>query len=228
MSQECTDIEAVDNQISYFNLRPKDMVKEAALMAKPLRDVIEQQQLFTMMNGKKYVNVEGWQTLGNMLGILPRDKKVIEHPDGSFEAYVDLVNYKTGLVVGGGSALCGMDEKRWSKADRYARRSMAITRATGKAYRLSFSWIMTMSGYQPTPTEEMPGEMIERADKTVPHLYEATDLQKIALAKYAKEFGIAQKQELIELSGAMAGIPMVALKAEIKKYLETYAGDCEI
>ena len=32
---------------------------------------------------------------------------------------------------------------------------MAITRATGKAFRLSFSWIMKLAGFQPTPAEEM-------------------------------------------------------------------------
>jgi ABC-type proline/glycine betaine transport system substrate-binding protein len=32
---------------------------------------------------------------------------------------------------------------------------MAITRATGKAYRLGLSWIVTLAGYQPTPAEEM-------------------------------------------------------------------------
>ena len=33
---------------------------------------------------------------------------------------------------------------------------MAQTRATGKACRLAFSWIMALAGYEPTPAEEMP------------------------------------------------------------------------
>ncbi|MBK8185727.1 MAG: hypothetical protein IPK63_23660 [Candidatus Competibacteraceae bacterium] len=33
---------------------------------------------------------------------------------------------------------------------------MAQTRATGKACRLAFSWIMSLAGYEPTPAEEMP------------------------------------------------------------------------
>jgi hypothetical protein len=32
---------------------------------------------------------------------------------------------------------------------------MAQTRATGKACRLAFSWIMSLAGYEPTPAEEM-------------------------------------------------------------------------
>jgi hypothetical protein len=33
---------------------------------------------------------------------------------------------------------------------------MAQTRATGKACRLAFSWIMSLAGYEPTPAEEIP------------------------------------------------------------------------
>jgi hypothetical protein len=56
-----------------------------------------------------------------------------------------------------------MDERTWSQRDAYARRSMAITRATGKAFRLGFSWIMTLAGYEPTPWEEMPAEITNPA-----------------------------------------------------------------
>jgi hypothetical protein len=38
---------------------------------------------------------------------------------------------------------------------------MAITRATGKAYRLGLSWIVTLAGYSPTPYEEMDGIVVD-------------------------------------------------------------------
>jgi hypothetical protein len=34
---------------------------------------------------------------------------------------------------------------------------MAITRATAKACRIAFSWVMALSGYETTPAEEMDG-----------------------------------------------------------------------
>ena len=49
-------------------------------------------------------------------------------------------------------------ERRWNNADEYAVRSMAVTRATGKACRLSFSPIMALAGKATTPAEEMPEE----------------------------------------------------------------------
>ena len=211
---------------SFNQLAPKEKMHQAGEIATILNDVIEKQKLFTMIQGRKYVNVEGWTTMGSLIHVLPRESKVTKFEDGSFEAYVELIN-GNGVVVGGGSALVGMDEKTWANRPEYARRSMAITRATGKAYRLAYSWVMSMADYEVTPLEEMPSELIDVKPKQEPLLYEATDDQKKTLAKYAKDFGIAQKEQLIELSGAMAKIPMVALKAEIKKYLETYVGGVE-
>ena len=110
--------------------------------------------------------------------------------DGSYEAKVDLILIATGKVIGGASALCGMDEKRWVKADRYARRSMAITRATGKAYRLAFAWIVAMAGYEPTNAEEMPFEPQKPPQSKTNHHglteTELKDLLKLAEEKNAE------------------------------------------
>jgi hypothetical protein len=48
-------------------------------------------------------------------------------------------------------------KQTWGSRPKYARRSMAVTRATGKAFRISFSWIMSLAGYATTPAEEMDG-----------------------------------------------------------------------
>jgi hypothetical protein len=117
--------------------------------------IIDSQKMYTIIQGKKHTRIEAWLTLGAILGILPREASITELPDGSYEARVDLLN-RAGVIVGGASALCGVEEPRWSKAERYARRSMATTRATAKAYRLAFGWIAQLSGLEPTPAEEMP------------------------------------------------------------------------
>lgn len=158
---------------SLFDLEPEDQIIYASKIATSLTVVIEKQQLFSIISGRKYVKVEGWELLGTFLGILPRERSITEHLDGSFEAAFDLVRQSDGTVVGGASALCGMDEKRWGSADRYARRSMAATRAVGKAYRTSFSWIISLAGYCPTPEEEMPKDAID-----IP--FEPTPTKKVA------------------------------------------------
>jgi len=85
----------------------------------------------------------------------------VEHDDGSYEATVELIRASDGAVIGRGSAICGMDESTWASRPRYARRSMAITRATGKAFRLGYSWIITLAGYAPTPAEEMTDDVVD-------------------------------------------------------------------
>ena len=142
-----------DHQV--IGMEPEQMVINATKMANVLKDVIVKQNLFIELKGNQHVKVEAWSTLGTMLNILAKERSVVRHEDGSYEAFVDLVNYNTGLVVGGGSGFVGMDEKNWKDKPEYARRSMAITRATSKAYKTCFSWIIALAGYNPTPAEEM-------------------------------------------------------------------------
>lgn len=141
--------------LSIFASSPAETVRFATELANVLKPIIDTQGMFSMINGKKYPKVEAWLTLGAMLGIMPRESKIVELPDGSYEASVDLLD-RVGRVVGGASAICGAEEPRWAKAERYARRSMSVTRATAKSYRVAFSWIMGLAGYEVTPAEEMP------------------------------------------------------------------------
>lgn len=144
--------------------QPSDVVAQAATVAKELAKVIENAKLSRSISGRKFVYVEGWTTLGAMLGVIPQEDsvKLITGEDGyeEYEAVVNLVRVSDGMVVGRGSAVCGTDEGTWRSRPRYARRSMALTRATGKAFRLGFSWVMTLAGYDPTPAEEMPDDNV--------------------------------------------------------------------
>lgn len=132
----------------------EELVERASEIAKRLADIIDKAQLFSNIQNRKFVKVEGWTTLGAMLGIVPVEESSVRLEDGSYEATVKLVRSRDGQVVGRASAVCGMDEI-WGKRPDYQRKSMAATRATGKAYRLGLSWIMVMAGYDPTPAEEM-------------------------------------------------------------------------
>ncbi len=206
-----------------FQQSPREMVAHASELATVLKDVIVKQKLSVRIGPNEYVKAEGWSTLGCMLGILPREKSVIEHADGSYEAVVELYSLKTGAIVGQGSALCGSDEKRWGSADRFARRSMAITRATGKAYRLGFSWIVTLAGYAPTPAEEMPDDREERAvapPKKAASIYSgSSEQQKIIQDILAKQ----KVPEALwpEIDQRLRGRPSTDLKAAIAEARNT-------
>ncbi len=122
-------------------------------MAQALADVVDHQELAVAIQGRRYVRVEGWTTLAVMLGVVAREVDTREE-GGVYTATVELVRMSDGAVISRASAECG-DEAPWNKRARYARRSMAQTRATGKACRLAFSWIMALAGYEPTPAEEI-------------------------------------------------------------------------
>lgn len=155
------------------------LVQGAREMADALADVIERQRLAVAIQGRRYVKVEGWTTLGIMLGVVPREVGTVEQ-DGVYTSTVELVRISDQGTIARASAECGSSDELdrngnpvWANRPRYARRSMAQTRATGKACRLAFSWIMALAGYEPTPVEEMP-------DMRQPHEeYEKRDNDKI-------------------------------------------------
>jgi hypothetical protein len=140
---------------------PAALVSGAAELASQLAIVINRQNLATVIKGKRFVNVEGWTTLATMLGVTAREVNTVEL-EGVYVATVELVRMSDGACISRASAECGSSDELdkygkpiWSTRPRYARRSMAQTRATGKACRLAFSWIMSLAGYEVTPAEEM-------------------------------------------------------------------------
>lgn len=143
---------------------PHALISGASAVAKPLADLIDKQKLFSVISGRKYVRVEGWTTLAIMLGVVPREVSCSEQ-EGIYTAVVELVRMNDGVTLSRASAECG-EEKPWCDRPRYARRSMAITRATGKACRIAFSWIMTLAGYEATPAEEM--DLLESRKEELP------------------------------------------------------------
>ena len=144
------------------------LVSTATEIANQLAAVIDNRQLYSLIQGKKYVKCEGWTTLAAMMGVVPQEVSNIEHEGGSFEAVVELVRLKDGAKIGRASGYCGTDESTWKGRAKYARRSMAATRATGKACRLAFSWIMALAGYEATPAEEIPDHSPPTPTKTQP------------------------------------------------------------
>jgi hypothetical protein len=94
-----------------------------------------------------------------MLGVIPVEDYCRPLPNANgFEAKINLIRSRDGQMVGSASAECTRDENNWKKRDSYSLRSMALTRATGKAFRLSYSWIMQLAGFEPTPAEEMKSD----------------------------------------------------------------------
>jgi hypothetical protein len=171
----------VEQETALDRPHPRAVIKAATEEANVLAEVIESRKLFSMIQGRKYVKVEGWTTLATLRGCLPREIAVHEMPEGRYVAEVELVRMSDGAVLTRASAECGGDgDNIWRGRPANARRSMAITRATGKAARVAFSWVMALAGYEPTPLEEMDhvgGQPPEDNAGPAPRATEATSRQ---------------------------------------------------
>lgn len=141
---------------------PTDIVTKGVSQATVLRDIVEKQKIFTEIAGKKYLEVEAWEIIGAFYNVnactdyvnpIKDDKENIV----GYEAQVSL--YKEGRIVGSAIMSCGLDEfpcqGKEGSAKHKAARSAAQTWAESKAYRMNFSWVVKLAGFEPVPAEEV-------------------------------------------------------------------------
>ena len=146
-------------------LTPKDVVTNATEQARLLMDIVDKTGCFKMISGKKYLQVEAWETIGafnrvhavtEYIAPIMRDGDLV-----GYDAKVILINHE-GQEVGGAVMPCYFTENacqgKEGDAKDKAAKSAAQTFATSKAYRMNYSYVAILAGYQPTPAEEMTGE----------------------------------------------------------------------
>jgi len=109
------------------------------------------------IQGRKYVRVEGWQSIANAYGCVASSKDV-ERTETGYRAIGQVRRMDTGIVIAEAEGFVGDDEKTWSKRDEYAKRAMAQTRAISRACRSAFAFVVTYmdAGLETTPAEEVP------------------------------------------------------------------------
>jgi hypothetical protein len=140
---------------------PVEVIERATRAADALKGVLTRQNLTQNIQGKEYVRVEGWTTLGSMLGVVP----VVAWTRPIEKGWEARVEARTldGRTIGAAEAQCTTDESMWRSRPAYALRSMAQTRATSKALRGPLGFIVTLAGFEATPSEEMPAQATEPA-----------------------------------------------------------------
>jgi hypothetical protein len=192
------------SQAQSYDLAKSD---ETLDLAKDLAKFIKDNKLSTQVQGKEFVNVEGWQYAGSRLGIVP----VVEHllnvstdQELKYQAKVTLFDMRSQHTVGAGFAICSNKESGRKFYQEFAIASMAQTRAIGKAYRNILAWIIRAAGYEPTPAEEMeytgnvPTPIVAQgpAEQMVPVMRVAPEQAEAAPVQYATA---SQKEEIIRL-----------------------------
>lgn len=164
---------------------PEIVLSEAQRAARALKDVIEKKDHPVMFNGKQYLTFEDWQTIGKFYGLTVstiEPRYIVINGLAGAKASAEVVDVKTGTVVGHAEAFCMRDEKNWKDKPWFQLASMAQTRAGAKALRNVLSWVVVLAGYQPTPYEEMDAVRVDPPREEIPeNLPEALkeDLKKL-------------------------------------------------
>lgn len=110
------------------------------------------------IQGRKYVRLEGWQSIAVAYGCVASSRDVEAVP-GGIRAIGEVRRMSDGALVAQAEGFVGDDEKAWASRPLYARRAMAQTRAISRACRSAFAFVVTLidGDLQTTPFEEVEG-----------------------------------------------------------------------
>ncbi len=140
---------------------PRQVLMRAQQCASALKSVIENKPKSVIINGEQYLEYEDWQTLGQFYAYAARtlDAEYVEvNGVAGARAKAELVDLRTGEVMGGAEAYCMRDEDKWADRPWHQLASMAQTRAGAKAFRNRLAWIVVLAGYKATPAEELDSD----------------------------------------------------------------------
>lgn len=202
--------------LALFTGEPDEVIMRAVKVADALKSVITQKGLVKKIQGREFIEIAGWQTLGSLVGVTTSCEwtRRVEDPNG-WEARV--VVLRNGVQVGAAEAQCTRDEKSWSNRDEYALRSMSQTRACSKALRSVLGFIAVIAGYEDTPASEVPAGGFDNAPRKAPTVARMDDtetrdrkalLRAIHTAQGAKGIDVESYRELVY---AIGGDPSLAI-----------------
>jgi len=177
-------------------------------LSNELSKLIKEKGLSSNIQGKQFVNVEGWQFAGASLGLMPiiTDTKDLSNETTiKYMAHCEIRNINSGLVVATGVALCSNGEKTKRYFDEYAILSMAQTRAIGKAYRNLLAWLMKAAGFEATPAEEMDFAVEEPKKPSKPVVEVVAEIVEEGPSKEEIMFEIAKCTKLKQLTDLYYG-----------------------
>lgn len=157
---------------------PAVVVKRATKAADALAPVLREKGMITNIGGREHVNIEGWQTLGSMVGLAAAHPWTREIPWPIDARLTDplreirdrgyVFGYDAGYAiltldgreVGGGEGTCKRTEEAWALrrgaiVDDYALKGMALTRAQSRAFASPLRFVVELAGFSGTPAEEV-------------------------------------------------------------------------
>jgi hypothetical protein len=137
---------------------PVEVLQAAREVASALGPALRDGGMLQRIGQGEHVKIEGWQTLGAMVGVSAHTIWSRELEDGTgWEARAE-ARTLDGRIVGTAEAMCTKAERNWARRESHELRSMAQTRAMSKALAAPLRFIVTLSGLSGTPAEEVTAE----------------------------------------------------------------------
>lgn len=194
------------NQVTIVKEQPKKIVAFAQKSARQLVDLVSQNNWAINIQGNNYLKFEAWQTVGYFFGYTVKTKSTeyVEYGEvKGFNATVEVLD-RSGQIIGGAESVCMSDERNWAGKPLYALKSMAQTRASGRALRQILAWVVVLAGFKPTPAEEMSQDLLKVDYSKVP-----------APRPYEKTYNLICSMCGIDISSKVAAWSMDKYKAEL-------------
>ena len=198
-----------DQGAAIFSKDPREALAQMETIVTTIASKCAGPRFISDIQGKKFPKVDWWTTIGGTLGLFPITEwaRRLDRPgEITYEARVSVKRH--GQEITAGEAICSSLEKSWRNKDEYAIKSMSITRATGKAFRVGFSMLAVMAGLEPTPAEEITSEMLDK--------------------KHAEQFPEENLPPIPEGTETKAPRPETVGKTDFEKQQQLYGYICEM
>ena len=198
---------------------PKEVMQYAQAAAREIVDVARSGKLLANVGGREYPLTECMTLIGRMTGhsvAVEWSRKVPAEWDigDGWEARA-VVRDVNGQEVAAAESMCLRSERAWSKRDEFALRSMAQTRASGKALRLALGYIVTLAGWEALPAEEITDEMRGRGESARAGTVNGPDPEPAVAPLPASAAELAKVR--LNMAAAISGQDVATVKAAIKE-----------
>jgi hypothetical protein len=139
-----------------FGSDPRQARDRMVEMADVLMEIVRDKKLVVGINRREHLTVEAWMTLGALVGV--HAAIVWTKPNESGDGILARAEARTltGALVGAAEGECSRSEQRWKRAEPFAVRSMAQTRALSRALQAPLRHIAVLAGFEGAAAEEMP------------------------------------------------------------------------
>ena len=140
---------------------PQALMRHATDVAQICREIVN--ATARQIGKKKYVEVEGWQSIATTYGCVLSARDV-ERVEGGFRAIGEVRRLDNNEIISTAEGFVGDDEPDWAARKEYARRAMAQTRAMSRAARTAFAFVVVLmrAGLSTTPAEEITQDQFDR------------------------------------------------------------------